>query len=405
MLLFVAMVFGPNHADASFSGSPSKLAPVIATELSAQLTANEPFKLEIATGFFCGNDPVNRHDPLGLASIWMGSGGESYTTAEMLEREDALERKAWRESYQNPDAWKIAYLPFALAAVPLASGAIFEGGAAGGLMFSGQRLAAWWLSGGEAATAMWGTRAALALGGSVTAYDVSQGASPFEALGDGMGAFATVTSFTGIGSPNLRLPRFGGANAQPVWEVLPPQSPMVATVRRAPITIDMLTDGQPALPAPAPTLQLMGSPRAPTAFGTPYRQLSSKLYRALQQKVTERTITRAEWDRLQWFERLTDRRQAGIDAFWAAERQQLTQGLPGTRNWSPDAVSAILAGGQPRGIFSHHMFSVSLYPQMANDGAIIRPTTFHEHFYRWHGGSWRNPTHGIPLRPDLPEGF
>ena len=100
-----------------------------------------------------------------------------------------------------------------------------------------------------------------------------------------------------------------------------------------------------------------------------------------------------------------DRRQAGIDAFWARERQLLTQGLSGTRNWSPDARNAILAGRQPQGIFSHHRYSVSRYPQLANDPDTILPVTFREHFFKYHDGNWGNPTHGFPLRSDLSDDF
>jgi hypothetical protein len=50
---------------------------------------------------------------------------------------------------------------------------------------------------------------------------------------------------------------------------------------------------------------------APVAYGTPYRQLSSKARAALLGKVEARTITREEWNRLRWNDRLTARRQEG----------------------------------------------------------------------------------------------
>ena len=144
---------------------------------------------------------------------------------------------------------------------------------------------------------------------------------------------------------------------------------------------------------------------APVAFGTPYRQLSSKAYAALQEKVKNRTITKDEWQRLNWSDRLTERRQAGIDSFWTAERQRLEQGMPGTRNWNADATQRILDSGTPRGIFAHHRYSVSQYPQLANDPSTIFPATFREHFYKWHGGNWKNPSHGTPVNPNLPDDF
>ncbi|USQ96570.1 RHS repeat-associated core domain-containing protein [Caulobacter sp. RL271] len=139
----------------------------------------------------------------------------------------------------------------------------------------------------------------------------------------------------------------------------------------------------------------------PTAYGTPYRQLSQKARSALLEKVQSRTITRAEWQRLQWHDRLTARRQEGIDQFWHQERQNLANGLPGTRNWNAQARQSIMDGGTPRGIFGHHKYSVSRYPQLANDPANIAPVTFSEHFQGWHGGNWRNPSHGVPLKPEF----
>ncbi len=144
---------------------------------------------------------------------------------------------------------------------------------------------------------------------------------------------------------------------------------------------------------------------APKAYGTPYRQLSSRQVSRLQNKVDSRTITRDEWKRLDWHERLQMRRQRGRDAFWSAEREKLADKLPATRNWSQEAAEEILAGRQPRGIFSHHKYSVSQYPQLADDPNNIFPATFFEHFFRWHGGSWRLPTHGKPLKPDYAEWF
>ncbi|MCB1051251.1 MAG: hypothetical protein H6510_12360 [Acidobacteria bacterium] len=125
----------------------------------------------------------------------------------------------------------------------------------------------------------------------------------------------------------------------------------------------------------------------------------------LEAKVASRTITKAQWEHLRWQKRLTQRRQEGINAFWARERQQLSQGLPGPRNWNEVAREAILAGGQPLGIFSHQKFSVSHYPQLANDPMNILPVTFFEHFQNSHGGNWRNASHGVPIRPNLPDSF
>jgi len=170
---------------------------------------------------------------------------------------------------------------------------------------------------------------------------------------------------------------------------------------------------QLALPAPVVQLALPSTPNIlalpqgapPVAYGTPFAQLSRPALKRLEAKVAARTITREEWARLSWFKRLTDRRQAGIDGFWEDERELLASGFPGSRNWNSSALTQILGGGQPSGIFTHHRYSVSLYPQLANDPNFLWPTTFYEHFYKWHNGSWRNPTHGVPLNPDSPDSF
>ncbi len=71
LVLLVAVVFGPSQTEASFVGSPQKLAPVIPWLNPTQAIDVPAFTLENSHGLFCGNDPVNRHDPLGLA-IWEG---------------------------------------------------------------------------------------------------------------------------------------------------------------------------------------------------------------------------------------------------------------------------------------------------------------------------------------------
>ncbi|HHQ6623758.1 TPA: hypothetical protein ACSTL5_000189 [Serratia fonticola] len=144
-----------------------------------------------------------------------------------------------------------------------------------------------------------------------------------------------------------------------------------------------------------------------TAHGTPYKQLSAKAKSKLNKRIKsgDRSVTRDEWKRLEWNKRLDARRQKGIDDFWALERSKLSQGLPGTRNWDDVAKKAILDGGQPKGIFSHHKYSVSKYPQLADDPSNIIPVTFYEHLFKWHGGAWWKPSHGVPLNPDIPDLF
>ena len=140
------------------------------------------------------------------------------------------------------------------------------------------------------------------------------------------------------------------------------------------------------------------------AVGTPFRQLGRKQYSRLQKKIADRTITRDEWKRLQWHDRLVERRARGVSLFWEAEAERLTQGLPGTRNWSQEVRELIISGGRPKGIFGHHKYSVSQYPQLASDPNNIYPVTFYEHFFRWHGGKW-GATHGGPVDPEFSEWF
>lgn len=66
LLLFVAVAFAPSQARASFTKSAFQTPEVIALPTAPQVAKEPRFKLEITTGILCGNDPVNRHDPLGL---------------------------------------------------------------------------------------------------------------------------------------------------------------------------------------------------------------------------------------------------------------------------------------------------------------------------------------------------
>jgi len=56
-------------------------------------------------------------------------------------------------------------------------------------------------------------------------------------------------------------------------------------------------------------------------------------------------------------------------------------------------------------IEGHHKYNALDYPHLADDPKNIFPTTWTEHFYRWHGGNFRNDTNGTPLNPLFPEDF
>ena len=78
LLLLVAVILGSTQAEASFNRSLQKLAPIIPSPDQAQVIDVPPFTLELANGLICGNDPVNRHDPLGLSTLTFnlrGGGG------------------------------------------------------------------------------------------------------------------------------------------------------------------------------------------------------------------------------------------------------------------------------------------------------------------------------------------
>lgn len=103
---FLFIVTGSGNAFGSFA----KPAGIIALPVAPQVASEASFKLEIGTGILCGNDPVNRHDPLGL-SVW---GGETildlnvhYRNIENWSRE--LTKARFKRSHLlgiNPTNWQ-----------------------------------------------------------------------------------------------------------------------------------------------------------------------------------------------------------------------------------------------------------------------------------------------------------
>lgn len=133
------------------------------------------------------------------------------------------------------------------------------------------------------------------------------------------------------------------------------------------------------------------------------KELSAKQKSALRTKVAARTASKAEYKLLRWQERLDSRRSKGVKAFWDQERNRLVNGLPGTRNWTPEMAQAIVAHeGNPKfngkAVEAHHTYAVRLYPQLANQGEIIYPATHYEHLKGWHGGSYRKSLPGRRIR-------
>lgn len=134
---------------------------------------------------------------------------------------------------------------------------------------------------------------------------------------------------------------------------------------------------------------------------TKYKQMSTKKLKLLREKVQNRTITREEYKRLNWQIRLTARRNKAIKEFWEKEKSLIKNGLPTTRNWSAQQTLEILAGRKPKfkgkPMSSHHKYSVTKYPHLANRPELIFPVTIYEHFFGWHGGNTRNSLPGKPI--------
>ena len=134
---------------------------------------------------------------------------------------------------------------------------------------------------------------------------------------------------------------------------------------------------------------------------TKYRQMSSKKLKALREKCETRTITKEEYKRLQWQKRLTTRRNKAVKEFWKAERDRINHKLPATRNWKDYQLDEIKAGKIPsfngRKMASHHLYSVSKYPHLADRQELIFPATFTEHIFGFHGGNTRNSLPGVPI--------
>ncbi len=141
-------------------------------------------------------------------------------------------------------------------------------------------------------------------------------------------------------------------------------------------------------------------PKGPDLRSHPakYKQMSSKKRKALREKVQSRSITKAEYKRLNWQRRLDARRRAGIGSFWDRERVLISLNLPTTRNWSAAQRADILNhkipkyNGKP--MQSHHTYSVAMYPHLANQGGLIYPVTVYEHMNRWHYKGTKNSLPG-----------
>lgn len=141
---------------------------------------------------------------------------------------------------------------------------------------------------------------------------------------------------------------------------------------------------------------------------TKYKQMSSKKLKKLREKEANRTLTKAEYKHKEWQRRLALRRKAGIDEFWELEVERIANNRP-TRNWSAEQRADILRGKRPQyrgeSMHSHHTYSVTKYPHLANKGQLIYPATRNEHKSRWHGGNFKTSQPGRPMKINIKEDF
>jgi hypothetical protein len=135
---------------------------------------------------------------------------------------------------------------------------------------------------------------------------------------------------------------------------------------------------------------------------TKYKQLGSKKAKQIREKIKNRTATKTEYKRLSWNVRLDKRRNLAVDTFWNEERRRIKRGQPATRNWSAKQREDILNKKRPKykdkTMQSHHLYSVTKYPHLANVSTFIQPVTHCEHLYGYHGGSYRNSLPGKPIK-------
>lgn len=136
-----------------------------------------------------------------------------------------------------------------------------------------------------------------------------------------------------------------------------------------------------------------------------YKQISAKEKAKLEAKVQDRTITKEEYQTLEWNKKMSTKRQNGVNKFWEQERTRLQNGENGTRNWSPQQKIDILNGKRPKyngkTVQGHHTYSVSKYPHLADKGEVIYPATTNEHLHGWHGGNYKNSLPGEPIKTIL----
>ena len=145
------------------------------------------------------------------------------------------------------------------------------------------------------------------------------------------------------------------------------------------------------------------------SYETPYKTLNAKQKTGINDKIKSRTATREEYKLLEWNRRFNNRRNRGVNRFWAREIKSIKEGKPTTRSYTRSQRQEMLNGDKPtfngRVLEAHHRYNAVDYPQLADKPWNLYPVTRSEHLYRWHGGNFRNETSGRPLNQNYEEEF
>jgi toxin YxiD len=133
-----------------------------------------------------------------------------------------------------------------------------------------------------------------------------------------------------------------------------------------------------------------------------YKQLSAKKMKELKLKIENRTITKEEYQSYIWNKKFARIRDKGVVEFWKQERIRILNGETPTRNWSNEQIEDILnkkrAKFNGQTLQGHHTYSAAKYPHLADEGEVMYPLTYKEHFYGWHGRNYKNSLPGKPIK-------
>lgn len=133
----------------------------------------------------------------------------------------------------------------------------------------------------------------------------------------------------------------------------------------------------------------------------PHKQMSAKKMKKLKMKIADRSITKEEYKAYTWNKKFAAKRDKGVKEFWRQEKVRLLNNEPPTREWSKEQIDDILnnkrAKFEGKTLQGHHSYSASKYPHLSDKGEVIYPATHKEHFYGWHGRSYKQSLPGKPI--------